>query len=236
MKNAQRWIAAFDNHGDMCDRRAVELFFDFKRRWKPHTSIHGGDCFDFRALRRKASDEERRDGIGQDIADGCEFLRRMKPDVWLMGNHDARLTDVLGGDDRKLADLVSPIWDDVTEAAGAAVVKPYDKCKGRHWQGDLLLMHGMHHGLHAAAQAVNDFKANVLFGHIHAFSAASSPSVSGALYGYTSGSLCDNRMDYCRASPKTLRHESGFCYGVTIGKRTLVFQAKIINGVLYAGH
>lgn len=233
MRRPERWAFLTDTHGDQQDVKAVNAALDFVKRWKPQTKIAGGDHFDFRALRRKASEEERRDGLAHDIAAGRDFLERYRPTHWLLGNHDQRYHDLLQSDDKRIADLAAPHWADILKSAGNAAVLPYDKWTGRVWIGDTLFMHGQHHGVNAARQAVTDFKTSIAFGHVHAFDVATVPSHNGPLYGYTSGCLCSTRMDYTRASPKTLRHEVGFLYGYKVRNRCIVYQARFIDGELF---
>ena len=52
-------MAGFDVHGDQQDKKACEVFFKFAKDWKPEIRVMGGDLFDFRPLRKKASEDER---------------------------------------------------------------------------------------------------------------------------------------------------------------------------------
>lgn len=56
MSNWTRFIAGFDFHGDKQNKAACEVFFRFMKDWKPEIRVMGGDLFDFRPLRRKASE------------------------------------------------------------------------------------------------------------------------------------------------------------------------------------
>ncbi len=51
-----RWVAAFDSHGDCVDKPSLEAFRAFCDDFRPTVRIAGGDHFDFRWLRRSASD------------------------------------------------------------------------------------------------------------------------------------------------------------------------------------
>ena len=79
MSNWTRFIAGFDVHGDKQNKAACEVFFRFMKDWKPEIRVMGGDLFDFRPLRRKASEEEKRESMREDFEAGMGFLKRMRP-------------------------------------------------------------------------------------------------------------------------------------------------------------
>lgn len=87
MSNWTRFIAGFDVHGDKQNKVACEVFFRFMKDWKPEIRVMGGDLFDFRPLRRKASEEEKRESMREDFEAGMGFLKRMRPTHYLRGNH-----------------------------------------------------------------------------------------------------------------------------------------------------
>src|SRR6476469_5531291 len=109
----RKWCAAFDNHGNEADKSAVKAFFEFNKWFKPEIRVHGGDCFNFAALRKGASDEEKREGIRQDVDAGIDFIKQFEPTHFLRGNHDERLWDASKSDDGKLADFGNYLITDI---------------------------------------------------------------------------------------------------------------------------
>src|SRR5690349_11522891 len=93
------FVFASDNHGDKQDPRAVKAFTKFLGLWKPTIRIHGGDNWDFRPLRRGASEEEKRESMTADFDAGDRFLKILKPTHFQRGNHDERLW-ILAKDNR----------------------------------------------------------------------------------------------------------------------------------------
>ena len=227
-KRYKRWIAVFDNHGDMQDDAAVEAMFSFLKYWKPEIRIHGGDCFDFRPLRKKASDEERREATKPDIDAGIEFISRLQPTHFLRGNHDERLWDLLHSDIGQVREAAIDTVKRITTALGDARMYPYDKRKGICRIGQLRVVHGYHTGVTAARQAALTYGA-VLMGHIHCIDHYSIPRLKRDI-GRACGCLCKLDMDYNRAQAQTLRQEHGFAYGVIDNAGYYhMFQAHPVN-------
>ena len=54
----KRWLAFGDTHGDMVDEAALDALIRFKKHYKPHLTVHLGDLFDYRALRKGISQSE----------------------------------------------------------------------------------------------------------------------------------------------------------------------------------
>lgn len=225
---AKRFVVCGDNHGDMQDNGACAAFFDFVKHWKPEVRVHLGDCFDFRALRRKASEEERRDGLGADIDAGLSFIRRYKPTHFLRGNHDERLWDLLKGDDHKIRDLARTVADDIVDALGGAPMLPYDKRAGVLRLGALKIIHGYHSGMTAAKQAALIY-GSVLLGHIHAIDHAPIAGLERRM-GRAIGCLCRLSQDYNRAQAQTLRQAHGWAYGLLLPSgEYVVWQAEQVG-------
>lgn len=96
----KRFVAVADTHGDMIDPQTEEAIYAFCADFKPTVRIHMGDAFDFRCLRRKATDEERAEGLEADWEAGERLLRRFfeggTENYYLRGNHSFALgTDLL---------------------------------------------------------------------------------------------------------------------------------------------
>lgn len=225
----QRWCAAFDNHGSEQDETAVRAFFEFVEWFKPTIRIHGGDCFNVSALRKGASDEEKREPIRDDIDAGLNFIGKYKPTIFLRGNHDERIWDACESDDGKLADFAGYLLTDIKEALKDAQVYPYDKRAGVLKLGHLKLIHGYHSGITAARMAAQIY-GSVVMGHIHAVDQFSIPGLERRI-GRSAGCLCNLSMKYNRAQANTLRQSHGFAYGLLLPNGEYVYwQAEKVGG------
>lgn len=228
----QRWIACADNHGDMADAASVSAFFEFAKHWKPHVRIHLGDAFDFRWLRGRASEGEKRERTIDDINAGLDFIRQYKPHHFLTGNHDHRLWRAADCDDGKLRDFASYLLVDIKDALGNAALYPWDKRKGVARLGKLGFLHGYHSGIYAVRQAALIY-GSCCMGHIHASDVSSIPGIERR-EGHSSGCLCKVDLDYNRGSPNTLRQSNGWLYGLTFASGDfIVWHAERIGGSFY---
>jgi hypothetical protein len=226
-----RWIAGFDLHGDMQDAKAVRVFVDFCRQWKPTIRIMGGDLFDFRWLRGRASEGEKRERITDDFEAGVAFLKAFKPTHFLHGNHDHRLVRVIReSDDGKLKALCERMHADLQDSLGDMCrVYPYDKRKGVMRLGDVNVIHGYHTGMYAARNAAAVY-GSCLMGHVHANDMFAIPALEPRI-GRCVGSLCLLDMEYNHQQAATLRQEHGFAYGLVDRGATIIFQAWPTNGI-----
>lgn len=220
-----------DSHGDLICPRARDACLAFMRKFKPDIRIHGGDAFDLRPLGKKATDEDKQQGIQQDIEAGLKFLKAYKPTVFLWGNHDTRLIETANkaasGDLRNYCTLLHNNIIDTLEMMGCEV-RPYDVEHGAYRLGDHWLIHGYNANLHAAHKAATIY-GNVIMGHVHRFLQAKPPRIDGAT-GYTCGCLMDPQLaSYARRSPSTLTWEQGWMYGWITDEGKLIVQS--IRGI-----
>lgn len=232
MSRFKKFIIAFDNHGDLIDSESSRIFFSFMKDWNPDIRIHGGDCFDFRPLRRKADDEERRESLRADWDAGTEFLERFQPQHLLLGNHDARLYDLVekGG---PAADYAYELCHrlETTATKMGCKVYPYHKRLGVLRIGRLKVVHGFYAGMYACKQHALVY-GSVLHGHTHTAEEFSIPGLDRRV-GRACGALCDlTKLEYSNRTPSSLRHTNGFPYGLLDTKtgEYHVVQAEKIGG------
>jgi len=233
MSRLRRFVFASDVHGDEQDPKAVSVFFDFVKHWKPEIRVHGGDAFDFRYLRRGALPAEEREDVKSDFDMGIDFIKRLKPTHFLRGNHDERLWDRLNDDDGKVRDYAIRVADDICCALGSECqMLPYDKRAGVLRIGKLKMIHGYSSGVYAARLAAQVYGA-VLLGHSHTIDAYSSPSLEQHT-AYICGCLCKLDMQYNRAQLQTLRQAHGWAYGIIAPSGLYqVWQARNLDGEWY---
>jgi hypothetical protein len=135
IKKPLRFVAAGDNHGDMADPEALGALFAFCKDYKPDVRIALGDCFDFRSLRRGVgNDAESAESLKADIDAGLDFLNKYRPDVYLFGNHEARLDSLISTSGSAIVrDYCSDVKDGIIRGArkaGAKTILPYHAEKG----------------------------------------------------------------------------------------------------------
>lgn len=232
LKNSfKKFLVGFDIHGSEQDVAANEAFFKFADIWKPDIRVCGGDLWDFRALRKKASEEERRESLQADFDAGIDWLNRLRPNYFLLGNHDVRLWDIADTGNGIAADYANQGIREIltlTDSLNCEVL-PYDRKKGVLQLGHLKMVHGFTTGINAARRTAQCY-GSVLMGHGHGIQHVSIEGLENRI-GRMCGCLCNLDMDYIRADMGSLIWRHGWAYGVIDSKSGdyQVWQAEQIN-------
>jgi hypothetical protein len=196
----------------LSDTGSVAALKDFMQFFKPDIRIHGGDCFDFRCLRRGASDDELAEDMAADVEAGQAFMRWFKPTYWLLGNHEVRIIDAINSANPVMRRLGSQLWEnEIKPSVNGAKIFPYDKRDGVLELGTLSFIHGYTAGIYAAKRNAEIY-GNVVAGHTHSVDSFSIPGLKPRI-GHIAGCLCQLSMKYNRTHLNTLRQSHGFCYG-----------------------
>ncbi len=232
MSNWKKFIVAFDVHGDNQHKPSVEVFHKFTNIWKPNIRIMGGDLWDFRPLRRKANEDERRESLKADFEAGITFLTDFAPDFFIRGNHDERLWELAALDKGVESDYALQGIAEITDTLDDIDCKmlPYHKRDGILKIGHLKILHGFHSGIYASRQTALIY-GSCLFGHIHTIDEHAIPGLERRV-ARCCGALCELDLDYNARQTMTLRQAHGFAYGV-LNEKTgdyRVWQAEEING------
>src|SRR4051812_13391481 len=199
MSNFKKFMVGFDIHGDMQDPEANEAFFKFVDLWRPEIRVCGGDLWDFRPLRSKASEEEKRESLLTDFTAGMEWLERFEATDFVRGNHDERLWDLMMTGNGVASDFARTNVVEVEkliQALGCNML-PYDRRHGVLRIGHLKVIHGFTTGPNAARRSAQCY-GSVLMGHGHAIQQSSIEGLENRV-GRMCGCLCNLDMDYARA-------------------------------------
>lgn len=82
------------SHGNRANKAALAAVLKFKARYRPDITIHLGDAYDLASLRTGAigndNDPDAVDDYLADIEAGRDFLTKLEPSVFMVGNHDER--------------------------------------------------------------------------------------------------------------------------------------------------
>lgn len=237
--NHRRFVVASDSHGDQADPDTERALFSFISDFKPQLRIHAGDAWDFRNLRRGASDDEKAHSLEDDWRAGSEFLRRFfdggKENHFLRGNHDERLWSFADSATGLLRDYAHDGIARVNAlmAKSRAKMLPYDSRLGVLKLGALKVIHGYAAGIGAARKHAIVYR-NCLFGHTHNCDVAGAESDEGVSEARGIGACCKLDMPYNAHQTGKLRHQNAFCYGLLFDDGTYQLnQAKKINGRFY---
>lgn len=240
MTTHRRFVVASDSHGDQVDPDTERALFAFIADFKPQIRIHAGDIFDFRNLRRGASDDEKAHSLEDDWRMGSDFMRRFfdggKENHFLRGNHDERLWHFAHSATGLLRDYAHDGIARVEKLVKQSRAKmlPYDSRLGVLKLGALKVIHGYAAGIGAARKHAIVYR-NVLFGHTHNCDVAGAESDEGVSEARGIGACCRLDMPYNAHQTGKLRHQNAFCYGLLFEDGTYQLnQAKKIDGRFYA--
>jgi hypothetical protein len=228
----QRFVAAFDVHGDRQHAPSVNALLKFCELWKPQIRVHGGDNWDFRPLRRKACEDERRESMASDFRAGVKFLTQFKPTHFVRGNHDERLWELSESDHGVESDYAVNAVGEITALVKQlrCAMLPYHKRDGVLRIGHLKILHGYHCGVFASRQTALVY-GSALFGHTHVIDEHAIPGLERRV-ARNCGCMCELDMDYNARQPNTLRQAHGFAYGAVNAKTGFfhVWQAEEVDG------
>jgi predicted phosphodiesterase len=235
----RRFVVASDNHGDEHDEQTARALWSFLKDFKPEIRVHAGDNWDFRNLRKGASDDEKAHSLEDDWEAGTDWLRRFfdggRENYFLRGNHDERIWKFRDSATGLLRDYAADGIKRIERVVGQAKAKmlPHDARAGVLRLGHIKVIHGFFAGANAARRHSIAY-GNCLFGHTHATDSAPLESVEGPAEARGVGCCCKIDMSYNQHLVGKLRHDNAFCYGVLFPDGTYqLFQAKKIDGSFY---
>ena len=239
MTTHRRFVVASDSHGDQVDPDTERALFAFIADFKPQIRIHAGDAWDFRNLRKGASDDEKAHSLEDDWQAGSDFLRRFfdggRESHFIRGNHDERLWHFAHSATGLLRDYAHDGIARVEKLVKKSRAKmlPYDSRLGVLKLGALKVIHGYAAGIGAARKHAIVYR-NVLFGHTHNCDVAGAESDEGVSEARGIGACCRLDMPYNAHQTGKLRHQNAFCYGLLFEDGTYqINQAKKIDGRFY---
>ncbi len=231
----KRFLAVGCSHGHLADRKLLQGVLRFKERWKPHVTVHLGDAIDLACLREGAigSADDAVDPEG-DIQDGLCFIEQLEPQVWHLGNHEARLTRLMESPRALIASLAQRIYQDLTQQAERlrCEVVPYTFQDG--WRSpfgsDCLTGHGYmvnEMALRDHAESVCAYGGNkVIIAHLHRVSQHEGRRRDHPT-GYCVGWLGDPQLaQYAALRRATSSWSRGFAWGEFCADETVVWLAK----------
>lgn len=226
----KRFAIAFDVHGQEQDKDAVRSFLKFCDHWQPSERCLGGDVWDFAALRKGASEEERRQSIIDDYAKGCQFIGDFNPTKQVLGNHCMRVWDWAKSGNGVVADLAGKWRQEIIDDAEKrnCPLAEYSKRSylpigtTRH-----CFAHGAACGIGAARKTAAVFAATgpVFFGHGHQIQYYRAETLRPH-FAAMGGCLCKLDHDYNRGQFGTLAQENGWIYGAYAGEDLVWWQAQ----------
>lgn len=238
----ETFIAFGDNHGDHADPVVVDALVrhikvgfmgkPFKHR------IHLGDLFDARPFRKGASAKERGESMEADRDAALQFVRKTRPTVLLLGNHDDRLVELasmvgLAGAEADIAAQTLTKLKQTLRGVGCKHLIAYDIRKGKYKLGPITFIHGYHHGAQAVRDSARTYNCRCLImGHIHRIHRENVNKEDGCV-GISVGCIADlERMEYAKRRSSFLTWGNGWVYGYV---NTKTNQWRVFEAIPEAG-
>jgi len=229
----KRFLYCADSHGDLIHDESRKKLLKFAEDFKPHYRIHGGDLWDFRSMRKGASEEDRHVSLLADFNLGVDFLHDLKPNVFIHGNHDHRLWFIRDRGTGFMRDAAAKLCSEIDAECKKLGIRQltYHRQSGVLRIGKLKMLHGFFCGVYAARQHASLY-GSCLFGHIHTIDVACVPHLDGPRIARSVGCLCSLNMEWDSTRPSGLRQAHGWAYGVvdSVTGEHKVFQAEQLGG------
>jgi predicted phosphodiesterase len=228
----KRFLALGCSHGAYANPTALAAVLKFKAQYKPHFIAHLGDCFDMAAFRSgaKGSNDES-EPLAPDVDAGLDFLRKLKPDVFLCGNHESRLWTLMEHHNAIVAGLAHSIVSDIKKTCKSLNCKviPWDYQQA-YKLGNYSLMHGFYFNEMACRDHAEAF-GNVIFVHTHRVAIAKGRR-SDSPTGINCGCLIDvKHAGYAKARRATLSWANGFAFGEYCDDKLVAYVHEQPQGV-----
>lgn len=218
-KGWSKFLAVSCTHGAEADPRALDAMLRLREAWKPDFVLHLGDAIDVRNMRagarRDPTDPDYGASISDDLMQGLAFLRELKPNIYLWGNHEARLAQMQYSPNGIYRDAATGIMERISTEMDKIKCRmiPY---KGVHFEssfllGDTAFIHGALFGVSAVRDAAEYHGRNVVMGHTHRV-AMESARMHAKAVGYNIGCGIKLDIEYAAARRQTLgwRHAAAF--------------------------
>lgn len=219
-KGWQRWLACSCTHGAEADPRALDAILRLRDAWRPHFVAHLGDAIDARALRagarRDSDSSDHAASLMDDLLQGLSFLRELRPNVLLMGNHEARLTELSHSPNAVLSyaarNVLSRIEDEMAKLKCQIIPYLGVHKKSMFMLGDTGLIHGSAYGVSAARDTAEYTGHSIVMGHTHRV-AAESARIHARAIGWNIG--CGIKLDipYAASRRQSLGWRHACAYG-----------------------
>jgi hypothetical protein len=199
----------------LIDPNAAEAVLRFKQIYKPNTTVHLGDFVDTAAFRAgaKGSEDESRD-IAPDFEAGLTFLKKLRPQIIMCGNHEARLYRLQKHHNAIIRELSGDLIERIRTTAAICKAEIVEDWSIRAYRtiGNYKLMHGYMYGENACRDHA-EAHGNIIFAHTHRAGMAKGRRDDNPT-GYCVGTLSNiPNMDYAAARRSTLSWAGGFVWG-----------------------
>lgn len=219
-----------DNHGNCIDVETETKLFSVIKEFKPDLRVHLGDCVNLNAWRDGASAVEKNDSIATDVDAGVAFIKKFRPDVMTMGNHDYRLIKRSREGNADTREYATAMLDRMNTALRSCGTKTFAwGVKEGVWQiAGQRFIHGYSAGLTATLTMGRSF-GRCVHGHNHTGDIIWLPTYDGG-FAQSVPSLCKNSdMEYQKGQINAFKHVEGFALGLADLKKNKYYCGYVVK-------
>lgn len=214
----KRILAVGCSHGNFADPSAIAAVLKFKEAFKPHTTIHLGDAIDCSAFMGSNIARGEGDPIEPDLQAGIDFLKQLRPQHYLAGNHEDRLERLSHSRNELVSYCAVTLLSHLESFCNRFKAQwyPYTGIDQRLVIGDTVFMHGAMYNVSAIRDHAESFAppgGKVVHAHTHRAGMETGRRHDSPL-GFAVGTLTSRAtMDYAKARRATLGWSQGFVWG-----------------------
>lgn len=227
-KSWKKVLSVGCSHGIYADPTALAAVLLFKAGFKPDITIHLGDFCDAGSFMSSRIAHGDGDPVQPDVDGGLDFLRKLRPNYVLFGNHEDRLERLVNHPNELVAFAAGQVFGQIGDTLNDLKAKriPYTGNSQELAIGNVRFMHGTVFNENATrdhAEAFAPWKGSVVHAHTHRAGMATARRGDGAL-GFGTGTLTTKgAMDYAKTRRATLSWAQGFVWGYVSDKSSQLY-------------
>ena len=191
IQTCRKALLLFDTHGEWVDKRVWELAKAFRKDFKPHRTIAGGDWGNYEYGSTFKDESEL--GAKQEYARVRQQIDDMGVTDFIDGNHEARMRRYGGAIDKRLRALLDVRANLEVDKRGIKWY-PYNE-SGVLRLGKLRVLHGFWCNQYAARTHADAFGC-CAFGHTHRFQTFMPKQAEVRHTGFNIGCMCQLKMPW----------------------------------------
>lgn len=229
-----------DTHAKFRDNAAWTCYLKFLEYWKPDVHLIMGDFVDCEGVSHwPATDMEPR-RLVPEMKIAREMLRKTvlatpkcSTRLYIEGNHENWIMQAMTEQPEMFQDLA-----DLDIEISLKSLLALDKFGYELFPlNDLVQIgrahftHGIYGGKHHAAKHLDEFKANIYYGHLHDMQEHNNTSVDGPLEAATLGCLCRLDAKFLKGKKNNWAHAHG-CFEFFPDGTYTFYRPRILNGVM----
>lgn len=223
-KRWRKFLACGCSHGELADPAALDAVLRFRDAYKPDFVAHLGDAIDCTAFRAGAKgNKDEAAPVSPDFEAGLAFLKWLRPNVFLLGNHEDRLVQLSKHYNAIVSGYAAELMCHIFDQCKRTKTKIVDYSYGAHFMlGNYKLIHGTIYTENAARDHA-ELHGNVIHAHSHRAQMATGRR-SDAPVGIAVGCLMDPaKAGYAKARKSTYAWSQGFAWGEFTDRQAVVW-------------